>query len=69
MAARSSSSATGPVVLNATAEFRNNKKTAENRIFELVNSKIDDLIGTAGYDWYAWSRGSRDGSRARHYLY
>lgn len=53
MAARSASSAAGPVVLNATAEFRNNKKTAENRIFELVNSKIDDLIETAEYDWYA----------------
>ena len=51
LAARSSSSTADPVVLNATVEFRNNKKTAENRIFELVNSKIDDLIGTAEYDW------------------
>ncbi|MCJ1367737.1 Exocyst complex component 6 [Acarospora aff. strigata] len=52
MAARSSA-APGPVILNATAEFKNNKKTAENRIFELVNSKIDDLIETAEYDWMA----------------
>ncbi len=52
MAARSSSTAAGPVILNATSDFRNNKKTAENRIFELVNSKIDDLIETAEYDWY-----------------
>ena len=37
--------------LNATEEFRSNKKTAEKRIFELVNSKIDDLIETAEYDW------------------
>ncbi|KAF4120251.1 exocyst complex component 6, partial [Geosmithia morbida] len=49
--ARSSSSAGGPLKLNATEEFRNNKKTAEKRIFELVNSKIDDLVDTAEYDW------------------
>lgn len=49
--ARSSSSAGGPVTLSATEEFRNNKKTAEKRIFELVNSKIDDLVDTAEYDW------------------
>ncbi|KFG83350.1 exocyst complex, sec15 subunit [Metarhizium anisopliae] len=48
--ARSSSSAGGPLKLNATEEFRNNKKTAEKRIFELVNSKIDDLVDTAEYD-------------------
>ncbi|PBP17061.1 exocyst complex component [Diplocarpon rosae] len=52
-AARSSTSAGGPIVLNATEEFRGNKKTAEKRIFELVNSKIDDLIETAEYDWMA----------------
>lgn len=50
--ARSSTSAGGPVTLVATEEFRNNKKTAEKRIFELVNSKIDDLVDTAEYDWY-----------------
>ncbi|CAG9944530.1 unnamed protein product [Clonostachys rosea f. rosea IK726] len=49
--ARSSTSAGGPLKLNATDEFRNNKKTAEKRIFELVNSKIDDLVETAEYDW------------------
>ncbi|KAF2087013.1 exocyst complex subunit Sec15-like protein [Saccharata proteae CBS 121410] len=49
--ARSSSSATGPIVLAATEKFRAGKKTAEKRIFELVNSKIDDLIETAEYDW------------------
>ena len=49
---RSSSSVGGHVVLYATEQFRNNKKTAEKRIFELVNSKIDDLIETAEYDWY-----------------
>lgn len=51
IAARSSTSAGGPIVLNATQEFRGNKKTAEKRIFELVNSKIDDLIETAEYEW------------------
>ncbi|KAF4954095.1 hypothetical protein FGADI_5522 [Fusarium gaditjirri] len=48
--ARSSTSAGGPVKLKATDSFRNNKKTAEKRIFELVNSKIDDLIETAEYE-------------------
>ncbi|KAL2270449.1 hypothetical protein VTJ83DRAFT_2633 [Remersonia thermophila] len=51
--ARSSTSAGGPVNLNATALFQSHKKTAEKRIFELVNSKIDDLIDTSDYDWLA----------------
>ncbi|TVY23002.1 Exocyst complex component [Lachnellula hyalina] len=51
--ARSPTSAGGPIVLDATEEFRSNKKTAEKRIFELVNSKIDDLVETAEYDWMA----------------
>ena len=55
VAVRSSSSIGGSIVLNATEEFRSNKKTAEKRIFELVNSKIDDLIETAEYDWYGWT--------------
>ncbi|MCJ1472840.1 hypothetical protein MMC13_001489 [Lambiella insularis] len=53
VAARSSSSVGGTIVLHATEEFRSHKKTAEKRIFELVNSKIDDLIETAEYDWLA----------------
>ncbi|QVM06087.1 hypothetical protein D8B26_000800 [Coccidioides posadasii str. Silveira] len=52
-AARSPSSGDGAVSLAATEKFRNNKKVAEKRIFELVNSKIDDLIETAEYDWNA----------------
>ena len=52
VAARSSTSTSGPIVLNATEKFRDNKKTAELRIFELVNSKIDDLIEVADYEWY-----------------
>ncbi|EON65887.1 hypothetical protein W97_05129 [Coniosporium apollinis CBS 100218] len=47
------SSISGPIVLAATEQFRAGKKTAEKRIFELVNSKIDDLIETAEYDWMA----------------
>ncbi|KAL8771360.1 MAG: hypothetical protein Q9209_003266 [Squamulea sp. 1 TL-2023] len=53
VAARSNASASGTIVLKATEDFRSSKKTAEKRIFELVNSKIDDLIGTAEYDWTA----------------
>ncbi|KAL1960012.1 hypothetical protein VTO42DRAFT_680 [Malbranchea cinnamomea] len=52
-AARSPGSGDGPVTLAATEHFRNNKKVAEKRIFEVVNSKIDDLIETAEYDWMA----------------
>ncbi|KAL8945139.1 MAG: hypothetical protein Q9211_000351 [Gyalolechia sp. 1 TL-2023] len=50
VAARSNASAGGAIALRASEEFRSSKKTAEKRIFELVNSKIDDLIGTAEYD-------------------
>ncbi|KAL9613747.1 MAG: hypothetical protein Q9167_001761 [Letrouitia subvulpina] len=53
VAARSTASIGGNIVLKATEDFRNSKKTAEKRIFELVNSKIDDLIETAEYDWMA----------------
>ncbi|KAF8422673.1 exocyst complex subunit Sec15-like-domain-containing protein [Tirmania nivea] len=41
------------VALRATASFQTEKKTAEKRIFELVNSKIDDLVETAEYNWSA----------------
>ena len=53
VAARSSNTTATPVSLSATAKFRDSKKTAEKRIFELVNSKIDDLVETAEYDWVA----------------
>lgn len=49
--ARSSSTSAGPVELKALEQFRAAKKTAEKRIFELVNSKIDDLVETGEYDW------------------
>lgn len=41
----------GSIALKATEMFKNEKKTAEKRIFELVNSKIDDLVETADYNW------------------
>ncbi|KAJ5825514.1 hypothetical protein N7474_002652 [Penicillium riverlandense] len=50
-AARSQNSTGTSISLRATEKFRNNKKTAEKRIFEVVNSKIDDLIETAEYEW------------------
>ncbi|KAL9595800.1 MAG: hypothetical protein Q9219_006215 [cf. Caloplaca sp. 3 TL-2023] len=55
VAARSSASMGDAITLQASKDFRSSKKTAEKRIFELVNSKIDDLIGTAEYDWTASS--------------
>ncbi|KAK4135487.1 exocyst complex subunit Sec15-like protein [Trichocladium antarcticum] len=60
--ARSSTSVGGPVALSATEEFRNQKKTAEKRIFELVNSKIDDLVDTSDYDWTATTRPTQPSS-------
>ncbi|KAI1433965.1 exocyst complex subunit Sec15-like-domain-containing protein [Xylaria sp. CBS 124048] len=62
MRARSSGSAGGPLTLTATGQFREHKKTAEKRIFELVNSKIDDLVETAEYDWMASSPPSEPSS-------
>jgi hypothetical protein len=50
--ARSSRPKGGPVVLQATAQFAAGKQQAEQRIFNLVNSKIDDLIDTSEYNWY-----------------
>ncbi|KAJ6109779.1 hypothetical protein N7486_002014 [Penicillium sp. IBT 16267x] len=50
-AARSQNSTGTSITLMATEKFRSNKKSAEKRIFEVVNSKIDDLIETAEYEW------------------
>ncbi|KAA8643175.1 Rab GTPase-binding exocyst subunit SEC15 [Aspergillus tanneri] len=52
-AARPQNCLGGPIKLKATEKFKSNKKAAEKRIFEVVNSKIDDLIETAEYDWMA----------------
>ena len=48
---RSSRSKAGPITLRSTQAFKNGKEQARRRIFELVNSKIADLIETAEYDW------------------
>ena len=56
-AARSGTPAGGAIVLAATEAFESEKKTAEKRIFELVNSKIDDLVEVAQYDWYVLCSG------------
>lgn len=50
-AARTSRSKTGLVILNATQRFKSGRQVAKDRIFELVNSKIDDLVETAEYEW------------------
>ncbi|KAF0389840.1 exocyst complex subunit Sec15-like protein [Gigaspora margarita] len=41
----------GKIKLYAIDEFRETRKKAEKRIFELVNSKIDDFLELADYDW------------------
>lgn len=52
LAAARSQNATGTsITLSASEKFRSNKKRAEKRIFEVVNSKIDDLVETAEYEW------------------
>ncbi|KAB8349653.1 hypothetical protein FH972_023672 [Carpinus fangiana] len=51
--ARAARSRTGPVVLKATKDFHAARQKARDRIFELVNSKINDLIETAEYNWNA----------------
>lgn len=51
-ASTNNQSTAGPAIsLKATSQFSTHQKTAENRIFELVNSKVSDLIETAEYDW------------------
>ncbi|CAG8434342.1 1359_t:CDS:10 [Diversispora eburnea] len=40
----------GKIKLIAAGEFRETRKKAEKRIFELVNSKIDDFLELADYD-------------------
>jgi exocyst complex component 6 len=45
----------GLVKLTATSEFGNTRNMAEKRVFELVNSKIDDFLEIADYDWYSLS--------------
>ncbi|GJJ72836.1 exocyst complex component 6 [Entomortierella parvispora] len=46
-----STSDTTKISLQATSLFRETRKNAEKRISELVNSKIDDMLELAEYDW------------------
>ncbi|KAF8972837.1 hypothetical protein BGZ46_010030, partial [Entomortierella lignicola] len=39
------------ISLQATGLFRETRKSAEKRVSELVNSKIDDILELAEYDW------------------
>ncbi|ODV90421.1 hypothetical protein CANCADRAFT_106434 [Tortispora caseinolytica NRRL Y-17796] len=41
----------GRVPLKAVAAFRETRKKAESRVFELVNSKVDDFLDIAEYEW------------------
>ncbi|KAK9479476.1 exocyst complex subunit Sec15-like-domain-containing protein [Lipomyces japonicus] len=43
----------GPIKLRAGQEFATARKKAEKRVFELVNSKIDDFLEIADYNWEA----------------
>ncbi|KAF9949893.1 hypothetical protein BGZ72_008346 [Mortierella alpina] len=46
-----STSDTTKISLQATSLFRETRKNAEKRVSELVNSKIDDILELAEYDW------------------
>ncbi|KAG4304037.1 hypothetical protein PORY_002560 [Pneumocystis oryctolagi] len=50
------SNKTNNLKLRAKSEFRDAIKDAEKRIFELVNSKIDDFLEIVDYDWEASTR-------------
>lgn len=45
-------STAGPIKLAAADKFIAARRAAEERIFELIRSKIDDLTETAEYDWW-----------------
>lgn len=57
--ARTSRSRTGSKILTATEKFAAGTKKAKDRIFELINSRIDDLLDNANYKWYVCSTKSR----------
>ncbi|KAF9428505.1 hypothetical protein BGZ94_002134 [Podila epigama] len=46
-----STSDSSKVTLQATSLFKETRNSAEKRIFELVNSKIDDMFEIAEYEW------------------
>ncbi|KAI8367558.1 exocyst complex subunit Sec15-like-domain-containing protein [Radiomyces spectabilis] len=42
----------GRIHLKATSTFNDTRKKAEKRIFELVNSKLDEFLELSDFDWY-----------------
>ena len=52
MAQRMTALTVGPIKIAAADRFITARKAAEERIFELIRSKIDDLTETAEYDWW-----------------
>ena len=42
----------GRIHLKASATFKETRRKAEKRIFELVNSKLDEFLELAEFDWY-----------------
>lgn len=42
----------GRIHLKATQTFKETRRKAEKRIFELVNSKLDEFLQLSEYDWY-----------------
>lgn len=51
-----------PIKLDAVSEFARARKNAEQRIFELINSKIDDFLEIAEYDWETTTENSNPSS-------
>lgn len=41
----------GRINLKATSTFNDTRRKAEKRIFELVNSKLDEFLELFEYDW------------------
>ncbi|KAI9202810.1 exocyst complex subunit Sec15-like-domain-containing protein [Polychytrium aggregatum] len=53
MIEKNSNSKPGTVTLQATKTFQETINVAEKRIFELLNTKIDDFLELADYEWEA----------------
>lgn len=41
----------GRIHLKATSIFKETRRKAEKRIFELVNAKLDEFLELSDYDW------------------
>ena len=47
------------VTLQAKTAFKDIFRTAERRLHEIINSKIDDFVGVAEYNWEATTVAAR----------